>query len=560
MLSCSRTIPLAATLLALAGCSSDAPPATETARIDAAKLSEHVRVLASDEFEGRAPGTAGEEKTVAYLVEQFEQIGVQPGGVDGSWTQVVPMIHTRLEEPGSVRVTAPGTTLTLHQAEDVEVSTVRGADAIQIADAPIAFVGFGVSAPERDWDDFGDFDLAGKIALFLVNDPDFAAAPDEPVAGRFGGRRMTYYGRWAYKFEEAARRGALGALVIHETEAAGYGWSVAAASPGENYALVTTDQTLAMQGWIHNDAAARVLASVGLDLEQLRTRARDPGFQAFDLEGATFSADFEVLVEHIESRNVLGLLPGSTHPDEVLMVSAHWDAYGQGTPDAEGRTVRPGANDDALGTAGVLELARVLKAGPALQRSVVFALWTAEESGLVGSKAYAGDPLYPMHKTVANFTLDILQTAGLARDVILVGEGQSELEDDLARAAATQGRVVTPESLPENGLFYRADHFSLAREGVPVLLIMAIAGGSDLIEGGRAAGEQWVADYVGNCYHQTCDAWDPDWNLAGAVQDIELFQMLLVDLGNSRRWPEWKEGSEFKAIRRASMAAEAEAK
>jgi Zn-dependent M28 family amino/carboxypeptidase len=560
MPSCSRTLALVAALLAVAACTSAAPSATETVRIDAAQLSEHVRVLASDEFEGRAPGTAGEEKTVAYLVEQFEKIGIQPGGVDGSWTQVVPMIHTRLEAPGSLRVAAPDTTLALQQAEDVEVSTVRAADAIRIDQAPIAFVGFGVSAPERDWDDFGDFDLAGKIALFLVNDPDFAAAPGEPVAGRFGDRRMTYYGRWTYKFEEAARRGALGALVIHETEAAGYDWSVASASPGENYALVTTDQALALQGWIHNDAAARVLASVGLDLEQLRIRARDPGFQAFDLEGATFSADFDVSVEHIESRNVLGLLPGSTHPDEVLMVSAHWDAYGQGAPDAEGRTVRPGANDDALGTAGVLELARVLKAGPALERSVVFALWTAEESGLVGSQAYADDPVYPMHKTVANFTLDILQTAGLARDVILVGEGQSELEDDLARAAATQGRVVTPESLPENGLFYRADHFSLARQGVPVLLIMAIAGGSDLVEGGRAAGEQWVADYVGNCYHKTCDAWDPDWNLAGAVQDIELFHRLLVELGNARRWPEWKDGSEFKAIRQASMAAEVEAK
>jgi Zn-dependent M28 family amino/carboxypeptidase len=563
MLSRSRTLPLLATLLALAACDAFAaavPPATQTPRIDAAQLSEHVRVLASDEFEGRAPGTAGEEKTVAYLVEQFKEIGIEPGGVDGRWTQVVPMIHTRLEVPGSIRVTAPDTTLALRQAEDVEVSTVRAADSILIPAAPIAFVGFGVSAPERDWDDFGDFDLAGKIALFLVNDPDFAAAPGEPAAGRFGDRRMTYYGRWTYKFEEAARRGALGALVIHETEAAGYDWSVASASPGENYALVTTDQALALQGWIHNDAAARVLASVGLDLDELRIRARDPGFEAFDLEGATFSAGFKVSVEHIESRNVIGLLPGSRYPDEVLMVSAHWDAYGQGTPDAEGQTVRPGANDDALGTAGVLELARVLKAGPALERSAVFALWTAEESGLVGSTAYAADPVYPMHKTVANFTLDILQTAGLARDVILVGEGQSELEDDLARAAETQGRVVTPESLPEAGLFYRADHFSLARQGVPVLLIMAIAGGSDLVEGGRAAGEQWVADYVANCYHKTCDAWDPDWNLAGAVQDIELFQMLLVELGNSRRWPEWKDGSEFKAIRRASMAAEKEAK
>ena len=231
------------------------------------------------------------------------------------------------------------------------------------------------------------------------------------------------------------------------------------------------------------------------------------------------------------------------------MVSSHWDAFGHGTPDDQGRTVRPGANDDALGTAGVLELARVLKAGPPLARSVVFAAWTAEESGLLGSAAYASKPVYPLETTVANLTLDILQTAGPARDVILVGEGQSELEGDLERAAASQGRVVTPESLPENGLFFRADHFSLARSGVPVLLIMGIAGGSDLIDGGRAAGDQWIADYIANCYHQTCDAWDPNWDLRGAAQDIELFHSILRDLGNSSRWPQWKEGSEFKALR-----------
>jgi len=231
------------------------------------------------------------------------------------------------------------------------------------------------------------------------------------------------------------------------------------------------------------------------------------------------------------------------------MVSAHWDAYGQGEPDAQGRTVRPGANDDALGTAGVLELARVLKAGAPMERSVVFAVWTAEESGLLGSAAYAADPIYPLDMMAANLTLDILQTAGLARDVILVGEGQSDLEYDLERAAASQGRVVTPENLPENGLFFRADHFSLARRGVPVLLIMGIAGGSDLVEGGRAAGDQWIADYISTCYHQTCDEWSPDWDLRGAAQDIELFHTIINELANSNRWPKWKAGSEFKAIR-----------
>jgi Zn-dependent M28 family amino/carboxypeptidase len=254
------------------------------------------------------------------------------------------------------------------------------------------------------------------------------------------------------------------------------------------------------------------------------------------------------------SQNILARLPGTTRAAETIMVSAHWDAYGQGEPDAQGRTVRPGANDDALGVAGVLELARILKAGPALERSVVFALWTGEESGLLGSTAYAADPVYPLETTVANLTLDILLTAGPARDVILVGEGQSELEDDLARAAAAQGRVVTPENLPENGLFFRADHFPMARRGVPVLLIMAIAGGADLVDGGREAGDQWIADYVGNCYHQTCDAWDPDWDLRGAAMDIELYHTIVRDLGSSARWPRWRSGSEFKSVRDSSSA------
>jgi len=521
------------------------------AAIDTERLSSVVRELASDEYEGRAPGTPGGRKTVEYLVEQFSALGLEPGGADGRWTHDVPMIHTLFEGPPKLQFIVDGKPQPLQQKLDIEASTVRAVDAIAI-DAPVVFVGFGAHAPERDWDDYGDIDLEGKIALFLVNDPDFAAKPGEPAAGRFGNRRMTYYGRWAYKFEEAARRGAVAALVIHETEAAGYGWNVASSSPGENYAVVSADEPVPpvlLQGWLHGDAAAALMKSAGYDLDALRSRARSPDFEAFEMEGVSFAADVAVTVEHFESSNILAMLPGKMHPDEVLMVAAHWDAYGIGEPDARGRTVRPGANDDALGVAGVLEIARVLKAGPPLERSVVFAVWTAEESGLLGSAAYAKDPIYPLEKTVANLTLDILNTAGPARDVVLVGEGQSELEDDLARAAAAQGRSVTPESLPENGLFFRADHFSLARGGVPVLLIMQIAGGADLVEGGRDAGDQWIKDYIGNCYHQTCDAWDPDWDLRGAAQDMELFRAIIEDLGNSRRWPQWKAGSEFKGIR-----------
>ena len=525
--------------------------------ISADNLSNIVKIMASDEFEGRAPGTPGEDKTVAYLIAQLQKIGLEPGGAKGSWTQAVPMMRSEVKSPIKMTFSSPETVLSLDQGISVSVDTATALTNITAADLPVVFVGFGANAPEQDWDDYGDIDLTDKLVIYLVNDPDFAAEPDEPVAGRFGNRRMTYYGRWAYKFEEAARRGAFGALVIHETKAAGYDWSVAAAGAGENVSLANKDpKTLPvkLQGWLHNDAAHELLATAGHDLDALRVKARQPEFQAFELEGIRFNADLEVDITTFDSQNVLGLIPGSARPDEVIMASAHWDAYGVGAPDEQGRTVRAGANDDALGSAGILELARVIKAQPALERSVLLAFWTAEEAGLVGSMAYAADPIFPIEKTVANFTLDILQTAGAAKDVILVGKGQSELEDDLARVAEAAGRYVTEENLPENGLFYRADHFSMARVGVPVLLMMGIAGGADLVVGGREAGNQWIADYVGNCYHKPCDAWSADWDLTGAVQDIELFHQLISELGNAKRWPAWKQGSEFKALREQSAS------
>ena len=519
--------------------------------IDSQRLSNIVKVLASDEFEGRAPGGPGEAKTIEFLIDQFQSLGLEPGGTDGTWTHAVPLIHTQLASDGRLSVSVGDMSQNWVQGLDVAVSTVRPVDKIDIQSAPLVFVGFGASAPERNWDDYGEIDLTGKIAIFLVNDPDFSANESEPVWGRFGNKRMTYYGRWAYKYEEAARRGALAALVIHEDKAAGYGWNVASSGPGSQFALAESSGPTPpiLQGWLHYDAASALFAAAGMDLVEQRRLARRDDFSAFELPQTSLSASFNVSMEKIESQNVLARLPGHSQADEILMVSSHWDAYGQGEPDSLGRTVRPGANDDALGTAGVIELARVLKAGEPMARSVVFAAWTAEEAGLLGSAAYAAKPIYPLHSTVANFTLDILQTAGLAKDVILVGEGQSDLEEDLIRAAALQSRVVTPENLPENGLFFRADHFSLARQGVPVLLLMGIAGGADLIEGGRVAGDQWIADYTGNCYHQTCDAWSADWDLRGAVEDIELFHTILRDLGDSTRWPQLKSSSEFKAIR-----------
>ena len=514
------------------------------AQVSPERLSADVKTLASDAFEGRAPGTPGETKTIAWLIAQFKAMKAQPGGPDGSWTQPVPLVHTRM---GAGTVRAGDTALV--QGRDVYLSTVRGVDRVAIENAPMVFVGYGVSAPERGWDDFKGLDLKGKVAVFLVNDPDFEAVAGDDAKGKFGDRRMTYYGRWTYKYEEAARRGAVGALIVHDTAGAGYGWNTVTAPAGENYDIVRKDpeSRVMLQGWLEGGAATRLFAASGLDLAALRKAARRSDFRPVALKQA-FTTDLPVKHDTAVSQNVLAKLPGTKHADEVVMFGAHWDAYGIGAPDAQGRTIRPGANDDGLGVAGVLELARNFAKAPRTDRSLVFALWSGEERGLLGSETYAVNPVYPAAKTVANLTLDILQTAGPAKDVMLVGAGQNSLEDMLGDAAKAQGRVVTPEALPERGLFYRADHFSVARRGVPTLLLMAISGAPDLVKGGRTAGQAWLDGYM-KCYHQTCDAWGADWDLRGAAQDVDLFKTIGTKLANSRLWPEWRDGSEFKSVR-----------
>ena len=520
--------------------------------IDPDQLTQTVRTLASDTFEGRAPGTRGEDRTLGYLIARFEALGLEPAGPDGNWLQKVPLLHTRLQTPRKLAFATPGGAVAARPAEDIYVSTIRPDDVAAIANAPLVFVGYGVKAAERGWDDFKGADLKGKVAVFLINDPDFAAQPGEPVAGKFGDRTMTYYGRWTYKFEEAARQGAIAALIVHKAEGVGYGWNVVISPGGENYDIVRAREALSslkLQGWLSAEMSARLFGAAGLDLARLEVAARSPSFRPVELKGVTLNADIPVVHEVVTSHNVLAKIPGSTRPDEIVMIGAHWDAYGEGKPDAQGRIYRAGANDDALGIAGMFEIARAIKAQPAPQRSVVFGVWTAEERGLLGSEYYATNPVYPMAQTVANLGLDILQTAGAANDVVLVGKGQNTLEDDMARVAATQGRTVTPESLPERGLFYRADHFSFAKRGVPVMLLMGIAGAANLKQGGSAAGQAWIDAYTGQCYHQACDAWGPDWNLDGAVQDIELVGVIGAELANSGRWPQWKAGSEFKGIR-----------
>jgi Zn-dependent M28 family amino/carboxypeptidase len=537
-------------------CLSCASAAFAAETIDPQRLSQTVKILASDEFEGRAPGTPGETKTVEWLANRFRELGLEPGGEHGSWTQTVPLVRTQIGAPATMSIAHAGQERAMTQSKDIYVSTVRKVDEVSIKSAPMVFVGYGVTAPERQWDDYKQTDLHGKVAVYLVNDPDFYAKPGEPAAGRFGDRRMTYYGRWMYKYEEAARRGALAALIVHDTEGAGYGWATVVAPAGENYDIVVAhpQSRLLLQGWIESAAAAEIFKSAGLDLAALSVQARRPDFKPVELQNVRFNANLPVKATQAESRNVLAKIPGSKRPDETIMFAAHWDAYGIGPPDAQGRKIRPGANDDALGTAGVLELARVFKAGPQPERTLVFASWTAEERGLLGSLTYAAKPLYPVEKTVANLTLDILQTAGPAKDVLLVGAGQSDLEDDLARAAKVQDRVVTPESLPERGLFYRADHFPMARTGVPVLLLMGISGAADLREGGREAGNRWLEGYM-RCYHQPCDDWNTSLDFRGAAEDVELFHTIGTGLANSTRWPQWRPTSEFQAVRARSDAA-----
>jgi Zn-dependent M28 family amino/carboxypeptidase len=524
--------------------------------ISPGRLAGVVKTLASDSFAGRAPAGPGEQQTIDFLVKRFKALGLQPAGPGGSWTQEVPLLKTQVEPESTAAFVEGGAEVPLVIGQDIYLSTVQPKDEIKVDDLPLVFVGYGVSAPERGWDDFKGVDLKGKIAVFLVNDPDFEAVAGDAVAGRFGGKAMTYYGRWTYKYEEAARRGAAGALIVHETPGAGYGWVTVAAPRGEMFDVVRDDGgagRVPFQGWIQRDSAVALFKAAGLSLDALKVQARSAAFKPVTLEGVRFRAELKVTQAQVVSHNILAKLPGAKRPDESVMFSAHWDAYGiAATPDASGQTIRRGAADDGIGVAGLLELARAFAKGPRPDRSLVFGVWTAEERGLLGSEYWAQHPTVSLARIAGSYTMDVLQTAGPARDVVLVGAGQNDLEQGLAAAAGRQGRSVTPDAKPERGLFYRADHFSLAKRGVPVLLLMGIGGGADLVKGGRKAGDQWVSDYTASCYHQTCDSFSSRWDLRGAAQDVELLYVAGGALANSRVWPEWHTGSEFAGVRAQS--------
>jgi len=531
-------------------------PALAAPSISGERIGQHVEVLASDAFEGRAPATPAEAKTIAYMVEQLKAAGLSPAGdlKDGQrlWTQDVPLARFEIKGPVEATILAPGAAITLNQGEEIAIrAAANGAARVDIDKAPIVFAGYGVVAPERDWDDFKDMDVKGKVVVVLVNDPDYEAGQ-----GDFGGKAMTYYGRWTYKYEEAARQGALGLLVVHESEPASYGWAtVKNSNTNEIFDIIRAEPSQAhvpVEGWIQRDVAVDLLARAGLDFEALKAEAQTREFQPRLLEGVTFSTAFDVDVRQIVSQNVVAEVTGAERPDERILYTSHWDHLGVGAPDADGDTIYNGAMDNAAGVGAVIEIARAFAQGPAPERTVNVLLVTAEEKGLLGSEYYAANPLYPLETTVAVLNLDAPSPAGPARDFSAAGDAASQLQDLLIAEGAAQGRTFKPDPRPEAGSFFRSDHFPFVRAGVPSI---SFRSGQDLVEGGVEAGQAWSRDYTAAQYHQPADEYGPDWNLEGMAQDAELLLQLGLELANSSDWPEWKAGSEFKAARDATAAA-----
>ncbi|WOK35426.1 M28 family metallopeptidase [Sphingomonas sp. C3-2] len=544
-----KSLLLASTLL-LAPAATLAAPAVDEARLNA-----HIKTLSSDAFEGRGPATEGETKTVAYLTEQMKAAGLEPGGDKGAdgkraWTQAVPLLRAEITGTPKVSLNVAGSPQALTQGEEIAVrAALNGQKQVTIADAPLVFVGYGVTAPERNWDDFKGLDVKGKILVVLVNDPDF-----ETQQGDFGGKAMTYYGRWTYKFEEAARKGALGTLIVHETAPASYGWAtVKNSNTNTMFDIVRDDPAKAhapLEAWIQRDLAVALFKASGLDFEDLKVKARARDFQPVPLK-ATISADFAVNSEVITSRNVVGRVTGKTRPDETVLYTAHWDHLGVAAPDANGDTIYNGAVDNATGTSALIEMGRAFAKAPRPARSVVFLAVTAEEKGLLGSEFYAANPLYPLAKTAGVLNMDGFGVNGPARNFTISGTAELGLLDRLVAEGKKHNRVYSPDPRTEAGGFYRSDHFPFAKRGVPAI---SYGAGNDLVDGGLARAEELSKDYTAKRYHQPADEWSPDFNMKGLAADIALLFDVGNDLANSTDWPNWSANSEFRGTRDESAA------
>jgi Zn-dependent M28 family amino/carboxypeptidase len=518
------------------------------------RMAEVDKTISSDAFEGRGVNTRAEVKTVNYIIDQFRSAGLQPGGdvVNGQrkWTQDVPLLQSELTGDPVVTVQTPAGPLRLTQGNEIAVrSPQNGQSQINIANAPLVFVGYGVSAPERNWDDFKGQDVRGKVIVVLVNDPDF-----EGGEGQFGGKAMIYYGRWTYKYEEAARRGAAGVMVVHETAPASYGWAtVKNSNTNVQFDIVRQNPAAShtpFETWIQRDVAVQLFKNAGLDFEAAKQAAKRRAFQPIDLK-STVNATASANVSTITSHNVVGILPGKTHPDETVIYSAHWDHLGIGKPDANGDNIYNGAIDNGTGIAQLVEQARAFVRDPRPDRSVVFLAVTAEEKGLLGSEYYATHPLYPLAKTVGVLNTDSMGVWGPEKNFSISGTARLDLLDDLIAAGRQEGRYFTPDPHPESGGFYRSDHFSFAKQGVPAI---SFKPGNDLVTGGIARGEALSSDYTAKRYHQPDDEFSAQWDFRGMAQDGYLLHLVGERLANSREWPNWSQDSEFRATRDKSAA------
>ena len=524
-------------------------PAVTPVALNQPALVEMVKTLSSDEFEGRAPGTAGEEKTVAYLIERFKAAGLQPGN-KGSWTQDVPIVEMTATNVAGLAITGGKQTMLFAPGKDFVAGSYRAVDRTAIPDAELVFVGYGINAPELGWNDYAGVDMKGKVAVILVNDPDYAATTEE---GPFKGRRMTYYGRWTYKFEEAARQGAKAALIVHDTFPAAYGWNVVESSwTGAQYFVQKAnkgmDQTEA-NGWIQKPVAEAILQAAGQDLTRLTAAAKQRGFKAVPL-GLKASLNFDNQLRTAMSKNVIGVLPGKKRPDEYVLYTGHWDHLGRCKANVQGDDICNGAVDNATGTAMLAVLAEAnAKAGPA-DRSQVFLAVTLEESGLLGSEYYAANPVYPLARTVGGVNMDALSPGSRSRDFQVVGGDKSELTRYVTAATRAMGLTQSPESDIERGYYYRSDHFSMAKRGVPMF---NLGRGNDWVNGGKQAGEAAAKRYNAEAYHGPEDEFDPNWDWSGMIQDGELLYRLGRSLAMSTDWPNWHPTDEFRAIRDKSL-------
>ncbi len=541
--------------LVLMGLAVSAAQAADGPRFDPKRLAQDVKTLSSDEFEGRGPNTAGETRTVDYLVQQFKAAGLQPGGdlKDGkrAWTQDVPLGRFEIKGPVKLTLTQGGASRELKQGPDMAVrASMSGLKQVSFKDAPLVFVGYGVTAPERKWDDFKGVDLKGKLAVVLINDPDF-----ETGQGEFGGKAMTYYGRWTYKYEEMARRGALGTIIVHETAPASYGWpTVQNSNTNVMYDVVRKEPRKShapMEAWIQRDLAASMFKAAGLDFEAAKKQAQTREFKPVVLTDVKLSADYTTDSQVVTSKNVVAIREGSKQPKQYVIYSGHWDHLGVGQPDAKGDKIYNGAVDNATGIAAMLELARVYAKQPAPQRSVVFLAVTAEEKGLLGSEYYASNPLYPLESTVAVINMDALSPHGPARDFTISGSAKLELLDQLTAKAKRWNMTYSPDPKPEAGYFFRSDHFPFAKRGVPAI---SFGSGKNWVEGGTQAGMADEVAYTEKNYHQPSDEFNPAWTFTGMARDLELLYALGSDLANSTGWPNWAPESEFRAARDKSAA------